>query len=173
MELRASAQARSLGFITAASPYQSVNRALKYALMFLRIVFLTFFLIEATMGGRAHPAQYILLGLTQVIFYLLVVALAEHIGFERAFIGTACATVALSGYYASTVFHSIVRGFIALTAFAGAYVLIYLLMKSEDYALLIGSVTAFGAIALTMYVTRNLDWYGVSAPKEERHAAHG
>jgi inner membrane protein len=81
-------------------------------------------------------------------------------GFEAAFAGTAAATVALSGAYAATVFHSVWRGFIALLAFSGAYGLIYLLMKSEDYALLIGSVTAFGAIALTMHVTRELDWYG-------------
>ena len=150
-------------FIAAASPYKSVNRALKYALMFLGIVFLTFFLIEATMGGRAHPAQYILLGLSQVIFYLLVLALAEHIGFETAFAGAAASTVLLSGYYAATVFHSLIRGAIAFAAFSGAYALIYLLMKSEDYALLIGSLTAFGALALTMVVTKNVDWYGARA----------
>ncbi|MEZ5896354.1 MAG: cell envelope integrity protein CreD [Parvularculaceae bacterium] len=153
-------------FVSTDSPYQSVNRALKYALMFLGLVFLTFFLFEATMGGRAHPAQYILLGLTQVIFYLLVLALAEHIGFENAFAGTAGATVLLSGWYAATVFRSVLRGLIALFAFAGAYGLIYLLMKSEDYALLIGSVTAFGAIALTMAVTRNIDWYGARAEQQ-------
>ncbi|MCA8888860.1 MAG: cell envelope integrity protein CreD [Parvularculaceae bacterium] len=161
-------QDKSFGveFVSTDSPYQSVNRALKYALMFLGLVFLTFFLIEATMGGRAHPAQYILLGLTQVIFYLLVLAFAEHIGFESAFVGTAGATVLLSGWYAATVFRSVLRGLIALFAFAGAYGLIYLLMKSEDYALLIGSVTAFGAIALTMAVTRNIDWYGARAEQQ-------
>lgn len=147
-------------FVSTDSPYQSVNRALKYALMFVGIVFLTFFLIEATMGGRAHPAQYILLGFAQVAFYLLVLAFAEHIGFETAFIGAASATVFLSGIYAATVFRSIWRGLIAFLAFSGAYCLIYLLMKSEDYALLIGSLAAFGAVALTMTVTRNLDWYG-------------
>lgn len=134
--------------------------------MFLGIVFLTFFLIEATMGGRAHAAQYILLGLTQVFFYLLVLAFSEHIGFETAFLSTASATVLLSGYYAATVFRSLVKGFIAFVAFSGAYALIYLLMKSEDYALLIGSVTAFGALALTMVVTRNLDWYGARTKTE-------
>jgi inner membrane protein len=147
-------------FIATASPYQSVSRALKYALMFMGIVFLTFFLFEATMGARAHPAQYILLGATQVIFYLLVLAFSEHIGFGPAFALTAGATVLLTGYYAATVFRSLLHGLIAFTAFSGAYGLIYLLMKSEDYALLIGSVTAFGAIALTMFITRNLDWYG-------------
>ena len=150
----------NVSFVSTMSPYQSVNRALKYALMFVGIVFLTFFLIEATMGGRAHPAQYILLGLAQVVFYLLVLSFAEHIGFETAFFGAAGATVFLSGVYAATVFRSIWRGIIALLAFSGAYGLIYLLMKSEDYALLIGSVAAFGAVALTMTVTRNLDWYG-------------
>ncbi|NOX82592.1 MAG: cell envelope integrity protein CreD [Alphaproteobacteria bacterium] len=155
-------QGKSFGveFIATASPYQSVSRALKYALMFLGIVFLTFFLFEATMGARAHPAQYILLGATQVIFYLLVLAFSEHIGFGPAFALTAGATVLLTGYYAATVFRSLLHGLIAFTAFSGAYGLIYLLMKSEDYALLIGSVTAFGAIALTMFITRNLDWYG-------------
>jgi len=162
LDLLDQGKAFGVEFVTTASPYQSVNRALKYALMFLGLVFLTFFLFEATMGARAHPAQYILLGLTQVIFYLLVLAFSEHIGFERAFTGTATATVLLSGYYAATVFRSVLRGVMAFIAFSGAYALIYLLMKSEDYALIIGSVTAFLAIALTMFVTRNLDWYGVT-----------
>ena len=153
-------------FVAASSPYQSVNRALKYALMFLGVVFLTFFLFEATMGGRAHPAQYILLGATQVIFYLLVLAFSEHIGFGLAFFLTASATVILSGWYAATVFHSKLHGAIAFAAFSGAYGLIYLLMKSEDYALLIGSVTAFAALGVTMVVTRNLDWYGGRKMKE-------
>ena len=156
----AASSAFGVEFVAADSPYKSVNRALKYALMFLGIVFLTFFLIEATTGGRAHAAQYILLGLAQVLFYLLTLALSEHIGFETAFIVTACSTVILSGYYAATVFHSLFRGAVAFVAFSGAYALIYLLMKSEDYALLIGSLTAFAALALTMIVTRNLDWYG-------------
>jgi inner membrane protein len=159
-------EAFGVDFVSTESPYTSVNRALKYALMFLGLVFLTFFLIEATMGGRAHAAQYILLGLAQVVFYLLVLAFAEHIGFDTAFIGAATATVALCGLYAATVFRSFFKGVLAFIAFAGAYGLIYLLMKSEDYALLIGSVAAFGAVALTMAVTRNLDWYGARLSRQ-------
>lgn len=163
---RFDAEAFGVDFVSTESPYTSVNRALKYALMFLGLVFLTFFLIEATMGGRAHAAQYILLGLAQVVFYLLVLAFAEHIGFDTAFIGAASATVALCGLYAATVFRSLFKGVLAFIAFAGAYGLIYLLMKSEDYALLIGSVAAFGAVALTMAVTRNLDWYGARLSRQ-------
>jgi inner membrane protein len=159
-------EAFGLDFVSTESPYTSVNRALKYALMFLGLVFLTFFLIEATMGGRAHAAQYILLGLAQVVFYLLVLAFAEHIGFDVAFIGAAAATVALCGVYAATVFRSFFKGLLSFIAFAGAYGLIYVLMKSEDYALLIGSTAAFGAVALTMAVTRNLDWYAARLPRQ-------
>ncbi len=112
------------------------------------------------MRSRALPAQYILLGGSQVIFYRLVLAFSQHIGFGPAFALIAGAAVVLSGYYAATVFHSKLRGLIAFAAFSGASGLIYLLMKSEDYALLIGSVTTFGALALTMVITRNLDWYG-------------
>lgn len=165
-------KAFGVAFVTTASPYQSVDRALKYALMFVGLILLTFFLFEATMGVRAHPAQYVLLGVAQVLFYLLVLAFSEHFAFERAFIGTAGATVLLSGLYAGTVFRSFWKGLLALTAFSAAYALIYLLMKTDDYALLIGSVTAFGAIALTMFVTRDLDWYGESVGKETI-AAHG
>lgn len=161
LSARFESEAFGLDFVSTNSPYTSVNRALKYALLFLGLVFLTFFLIEATMGGRAHVAQYVLLGLAQVVFYLLVLAFAEHIGFDTAFIGAAVATVSLCGLYAATVFRSAVKGLLSLVAFAAAYGLIYVLMKSEDYALLIGSVAAFGAVALTMAVTRNLDWYGV------------
>jgi inner membrane protein len=163
---RFEAEAFGVEFVSAESPYKSVNRALKYALMFLGLVFLTFFLIEATLGGRAHAAQYILLGLAQVVFYLLVLAFAEHIGFDTAFVGAAGATVALSGLYAATVFRSLFKGLLASIAFAGAYGLIYLLMKSEDYALLIGSAAAFGGVALTMAVTRNLDWYGARLSRQ-------
>lgn len=166
LAFRFDAEAFGVDFVSTESPYTSVNRALKYALMFLGLVFLTFFLIEATMGGRAHAAQYILLGLAQVVFYLLVLAFAEHIGFDTAFIGAAAATVALCGLYAATVFRSFFKGVLAFIAFAGAYGLIYLLMKSEDYALLIGSVAAFGAVALTMAVTRNLDWYGARLSRQ-------
>ncbi|MBT8473220.1 MAG: cell envelope integrity protein CreD [Marinicaulis sp.] len=161
---RLSVNSFGVEFVATKSPYKSVNRALKYALMFIGVVLLTFFLIEAIIGVRAHPAQYILLGAAQVIFYLMTLALAEQIGFDKAFLITAAATVTLSGFYAASVFGRRLYGFVAFSAFSSAYGLIYLLMKAEDYALLIGSTTAFAAIALTMYITRNLDWYGVAAP---------
>jgi inner membrane protein len=143
------------------SPYQYVTRSLKYALMFIGFVFLSFFLFE--MGGktRTHAAQYVLIGLAQSIFYLLLLALAEHIGFDFAFLLAAGATVVLTGLYAGSVFGKNRTGF-ALLIFACVYGLQFVLMRMEDYALLVGAMASFGAIAITMWMTRNMQWYGQS-----------
>lgn len=155
----------SLGvtFIEKANPYQAVSRSLKYAIMFIGLVFLAYFLFETVQKKRVHPAQYVLIGLAQVIFYLLLLSIAERIGFDLGFLIAATATVSLISAYAGWVFNSRKQGFVALGAFTGLYALIYVLMRLEDWALLVGAVTSFAAIAAVMYFTRNIDWYGAES----------
>lgn len=149
-------------FVDPANPYQAVSRALKYAILFIGVVFLAYFLFEATSPLRVHPAQYVLVGLAQVIFYLLLLAIAEQVGFDWAFLIAAAATVLLIGLYLGAVFKDRQRGYAGVAAFSVLYALIYLLMRLEDLALLVGSISAFLAIAAAMYFTRNLDWYGLN-----------
>lgn len=148
-------------FVEPANPYQSVGRSLKYAPLFIGLVFLAYFLFETMSGRRMHAAQYVLVGLAQIIFYLLLLSIAEHLGFDAAFAIAAGATVALISAYAMWVFESRRQGAIALVAFSLLYTLIYVLMRLEDFALLVGAVTSFAAIAAVMYFTRRIDWYGV------------
>lgn len=147
-------------FMREANPYQSVQRALKYAAMFVGFVFLAYFLFEIASGLRAHPAQYVLVGLAQAIFYLLLLALSERIGFDGAFLVAAMMTVALTAAYAASVFRSLAYGLRAFAVLSGIYALIFVLMRAEDHALLAGAFASFAAIALTMWMTRNIDWYG-------------
>jgi inner membrane protein len=147
-------------FMREANPYQSVERALKYCGLFVGLVFLAYFLLEIVSGARAHPAQYILVGLAQAVFYLLLLAFAERLGFDIAFGAAATMTVLLTSAYAMSVFRSPGYGLRALVILSGIYGLLYSLMRAEGYALLAGAVAAFTAIALTMFVTRNIDWYG-------------
>ncbi|MEO1642195.1 MAG: cell envelope integrity protein CreD [Pseudomonadota bacterium] len=156
----------AVNFIKEASPYQSVERALKYAAMFIGFVFLAYFLFEVASGARAHPAQYILIGLAQAIFYLLLLAFSERFGFDPAFAVAAVMTVGLTSFYAMTVFRSKLYGFRAFGVMSGIYALIYVLMRAQDNALLAGSLASFTAIALTMYMTRNVNWYGGDEPSE-------
>lgn len=102
----------------------------------------------------------ILIGLAQITFYLLLLSLAERIGFDFAFLAAAGATVGLISVYAGMVFKSRIRGFAALVVFSLLYGMIYTLMRMEDYALLIGAVAAFVVIATVMVLTRNINWYG-------------
>ena len=149
----------SVSFVEPTNPYQSVGRSLKYALLFVGLVFLTYFVFESTAKKELHPAQYILVGLAQITFYLLLLSFAERIGFDAAFAIAATATVLLISGYAGMVFRSLWRFIAALAAFSLLYGLIYILMRLEDYALLVGAVSAFIVIAAVMLLTRNINWY--------------
>ncbi len=139
--------------------YQSVTRSLKYVHLFLGLVFLSYFVFEATSGKRVHPAQYVLVGAAQTIFFLLLLSLAEKIGFDFAFLFAGGATVALLSMNAGWIFVSRKQGLRALGVFSVLYALIYVLLRIEDYALLIGAVASFMAVAAAMYFTRQMDWY--------------
>lgn len=155
-------------FVEVADPYQSVNRALKYVPLFLGLLFLTYFIFEVTTGKRVHPAQYILVGVAQIIFYLLLLSLAERIGFDFSFLISGAATVVLLATNAGWIFSSRTQGARALAVFTLLYALIYLLLRLEDNALLVGAIASFVAVAATMYFTRWIDWYsplaGATAP---------
>ncbi len=154
------ATAMGFSFVEMADAYQSVNRSLKYVLLILGLVFLSYFGFEVTSGKQVHPAQYILVGLAQIIFYLLLLSIAERIGFDSGFLLAAGATVALLSANAGWIFHSRMHGARALAVFSVLYLFIYLLLRLEDNALLVGAISSFLAIAAVMYLTRSLDWYG-------------
>jgi len=156
-----------VNFVSPLNPYQTVNRALKYAVLFIGLVFLAYFLMETLLGVRVHPAQYLLIGIAQAVFYLLLLAFAEHIGFTLAFLLSATATVALTAGYAGAVFG---RDFIWKSAlvFGSVYALLFVLMRIQDFALMVGALVSFVAVAATLYLTRDLNWYGDKMPDPEQ-----
>ncbi len=160
--------ATSLGvsFVEMVDPYQSVTRSMKYVLLFVGLIFLSYFVFEATTGKRVHPAQYILVGIAQIIFYLLLLSLAERIGFDLAFLAAGAATVSLLSANAGWIFASGKEGVKALAVFTLLYALIYMLLRLEDNALLVGAIASFLAVAAAMYFTRRIDWYSSMQVKE-------
>jgi inner membrane protein len=153
------ATALGVSSVEMADPYQSVNRALKYVPLFLGLVFLSYFVFEVTSNKRVHPAQYVLVGVAQIIFYLLLLSLAERIGFDFGFLIAGAATVILLAFNTGWIFSSRLQGVRALGIFSLLYSLIYLLLRLEDDALLVGAIASFAAVAVTMYFTRRIDWY--------------
>lgn len=160
--------ALGVSLIEVADPYQSVNRALKYVPLFVGLVFLTYFVFEVTARKRVHSAQYVLVGLAQLIFYLLLLSLAERMGFDWGFLLAGGATVVLLSVNAYWILGSRVQGLRALAVFSLLYVFIYLLLRLEDNALLVGAVASFLAVAAVMYFTRKIDWYSSIGAGDEQ-----
>ena len=153
-----------VSFVQPVNFYLLVQRALKYALLFIGLAFLSFFLIETLSGSRIHGVQYLLIGGAQVVFYLLLLSFAEQIGFDASYLLAAVATVGLISAYAWAALKSSSRALVVFAVLATLYALLFLLLKQEDYALIIGASAAFAAVAVTMYVTRNVDWYRSAKP---------
>lgn len=154
-----------------ADSYRSTQRSLKYVTLFLGLVFLTYFILEVQTKKRVHPGQYALVGVGQTVFYLLLLSLAERIGFDYAFLIAGLSTVLLFALNAEWVFLSRKLALRALAVFTMLYTFIYVLLRVEEYALLIGAITSFSAVAATMYFTRNIDWYSTTATPSSLSAA--
>lgn len=144
--------------------YQKSYRAARYGILFIGLTFLTIFLIEGQTKRPTHPVQYILVGLAQSAFFLLMLALAEQMGFATAYLIAAAATVALITAFGAMALRLGKRTLVLGLLLSALYGVLYLILRSADYALLAGSVLTFFAIAGTMFATRNENWYG--APKD-------
>lgn len=139
--------------------YQKVDRSLKYAILFIGLTFLSVFLIELATRTRTHAVQYLLVGLAQCVFFLLLLALAEQIGFAIAYLTSAAATIVLLIAYVGLGMKAGRGTWVAGAVLVTLYGFLYLLLESRDYALLIGAIAAFLSVAVTMAATRNVDWW--------------
>jgi inner membrane protein len=140
--------------------YQRSERAVKYALMFIALTFLSFYAWELLSAVAIHPMQYLLVGLALSTFYLLLIALTEHLEFWIAYWIAAVALVALLGTYIAGAMQSKRRGGIMAGMMSLVYGLLYMLVLSESYALLMGAIALFVVLAVVMLATRNVKWYG-------------
>lgn len=160
-----------VGFVEPVDFYVLVERSLKYGLMFIGVTFLTVFVVETLSPHRIHIVQYCLVGLVLVMFFVLLLAFSERIGFEAAYlIAAAATTVVISGFIALAL-QSRTRALIAATSFAATFALLYAILRLEDLALLAGSVIGFLALTGLLFATRKVDWSGLRKPEPERATA--
>ena len=139
--------------------YQQADRAVKYAVLFLVLTFTVFFLWEVFSASLLHPMQYAFVGFALCVFYLLLLSLSEHVGFDLAYGASAAVTILLIAGYARAVLGGTRQAASVLAALVTLYGFLYLLLRLEDYALLAGSVGLFLVLALVMFITRRMDWY--------------
>lgn len=141
------------------STYAKNERSVKYAYLFLLVPFIIFFLFEVIRKMKVHPVQYLLAGAADVVFYLLLLSTSEHLHFFAAYCIAALSVTLLLTLYSAQVLGGWKPGLLMGSFLAAGYVYLYVVLQSEDYALLLGSVGLFLVLAAVMFVTRKVTWY--------------
>ncbi|MDO8590741.1 MAG: inner membrane CreD family protein [bacterium] len=141
------------------SVYRPVDRVLKYAILFISLTFLSFFLTEVIYKLRLHPIQYLLVGLGLAEFYLLLLAFMEHVGFMSAYIIASVMTTLLISLYSRFVLKSNKSSLLIGILLTVIYSYLFITLNLEVFALLSGALLLFIVLTLVMFVTRNLNWY--------------
>lgn len=145
--------------ITVADHYQKSSRSAKYAILVILFVFLSFFLNEIITKQKVHPFQYILVGFSILIFYLLLLSISEQLGFNLAYLISAVAVIIMVLFYSRTFLKKWSNSIIQTLILTFSFGFIFVLMQLETYALLVGSIGLFVVLALTMFFTRKINWY--------------
>jgi len=141
------------------SGYSMAERAQKYGVLFFVLVFAVFFLFEITAAIRIHPLQYAMVGAALCLFFLSFLALTEFWATGPAYAVSAGACTLLVSAYAWSFLKTGLRTLIIAGGLGATYGYLYFVLKSEDYALVAGTIALFAALALVMFCTRKINWY--------------
>ena len=135
-----------------------MSRAAKYGFLFIGFTFAAFLMFDVVGGVRVSAVEYLLVGAGLVLFFVLLLAFAEVIGFTAAYLVASAAIIGLITAYSAAVLKSWRRAWYIGGLLVALYAVLYILLSLEAYSLLIGSLLLFAALAGVMYATRNLDW---------------
>lgn len=153
------AAAFGMDLILPVNDYQKSMRSSKYAAMTIALTFLIFFLVEILNKRKIHPFQYTLVGLGLCLFYILLVSMSEYMSFNLAYLISATVIVMMVSLYSLSVFNRKKISVILFVTLSGIYGFLFVTLQLSDYALLMGSIGLTIILSLTMYFTRNINWY--------------
>lgn len=142
--------------------YGMAQRSVKYQFLFLVLTFATLWLLEVLIKVRVHPMQYLFIGASMCLFYLLELSLAEYCGFIFAYAIASAAIIVLVTSYSAAVLKTKKRAAIIGSVVTLLYIYLYVLLMIQDYSLLVGSIGLLAVLATIMFSTRNLDWYSLT-----------
>jgi len=165
--LRQSTNAFGVKLLVPIDEYAKTQRSAKYALMFIVISFLTFFFIEVLNRKRLHPIQYLLVGAAIILFYILLLSISEHLNFDYAYWIACGACLSLITFYCHFILKNKKLTFAVFGILLILYGFFYSILQLQDYSLLLGSFGLLLILGTIMYLTRNIDWYGLRGELEE------
>ncbi|MEP3051582.1 MAG: cell envelope integrity protein CreD [Erythrobacter sp.] len=147
--------------------YSRVDRSVKYGFLFIGFTFLAFLMFDIVGGARVSAAEYLLSGVGLVLFFVMLLAFSELVGFAIAYLIASAAIIGLITAYSAAVLGSWRRAVVIGGMLIGLYALLYVLLNLEAWSLMIGSILLFVALAGVMYATRQIDWSNVNNSDDE------
>ena len=165
------AHAAGVALFDPVNVYTLSHRATEYAFLFVLFTFAALALTEVLAAIRLHGVQYALVGSALAVFFLMLLSLSEQVAFPLAYAISAAACVVLLTTYLRHPLGTTKRTTVFLGIFASLYASLYVLLRSEDHALLMGSLMVFGILALVMIATRKVDWSELAQRRAEAHGS--
>lgn len=151
--------------IKSVNAYRMAERSVKYSTLFVLLTFTALWLVDVLTKVAIHPLQYLLVGAAMTVFYLLELSLAEHIGFGAAYALAVAMIVSTIVLYCIPVLRGLGRSAIISLLLATLYGYLYIVLMNQDHALLAGTALLFAALATVMFLTRNIDWFEMTAKR--------
>lgn len=149
----------TINFLPDINNYQKTTRVAKYGILVILLTFTSLLFTEVIKKKRIHIIQYILIGAAMVLFYTLLLALSEHIGFNLAYLTASVATVMLIGSFIKSITKDQKSALLLSSILALFYLFIYILMQLRDYSLVAGTIGIFIILAILMRVSTKINWY--------------
>ena len=138
-------------FLVRGGQYTQTNRALKYAFLVIFLSLVAVFFGEMSVGSEINTLNYLLIGAALVLFYLMLLSLAEWIGFGLAYIASAVLILGMVALYLNAIVHD-KKTVTAICLFIGLVdVFIYILLNIADMALLVGTFGLFIVLGIAMF----------------------
>ncbi len=150
----------AVDLIEATPIYRMINRVAKCGLLFMVLAFATYLFFELLSRLQIHIVQYGLLGLSLSLFSLLLLALAEPIGYAAAYGLSAALVLAQSSLYTWSVARHAGPALAFAGMLAGLFAFLYILLGLETYSLLIGALALFLVVSGLMVLTQKVSWPG-------------
>ena len=146
--------------------YTQIYRACNYGILFIGMSLVVVFIFEIVSKKAAHYVQYGVVGFSLVIFYLLLLSLSEHIGFEWAYLVSSLAIVIPNSMYVTSMTSNKKFGIGMFIFLSGIYAILFSILRMEQYALLTGSLLILAVLYAVMYLTKKADIFQSLESKE-------
>lgn len=145
-------------FLLGVDQYQKTMRTAKYSFLIILLSFISLFFTELLQKRKVHILQYVLIGAAMTIYYTLLLAFSEKIGFNLAYFIASFATVLLISSFIGTILKNRKPAVIFGSILSVFYAFIFVIIQLQDLALLVGSIGLFVIIAILMFLSTRIDW---------------